>query len=277
MSERLGHLTPIERTLLLTLCGRADDAASASPWLGDTVAAQVAGKIDEPVRAAAAGDADLSLNVAIRAATLDTHVRNFLATYPNGVVVDLGCGLETRVFRLDPPPGADFYGIDFPAVIEVRRRLVPEHQRETLIAGSLEDPQWLNDVPADRPSIIVADGVLTFLGPSEATELLKRLTDHFAHGELVCQANIKFLTRDLGRVPELKKVGIPPHYQGFGIDEPAELERINPKLRFVEEFILARNPDHFNRFSLKFRTILRLLRLRTKWARLSTWVVRYQF
>lgn len=274
--ERLDHLTPVERTLLLTLCGRADDAKSATPLLGDTVAEEISGKIRESDRATGAG-ADLSANVAIRTAHLDQHVRNFLAEYPDAIIVELGCGLETRIFRLDLPARANCYCIDSPAVIELRRRLVPAHEQETRIAASLEDSSWLDSVPKHRPTIIVADGVLTFLAPAEAIELLNRLTAHFEHGELVCQANITYLTRDLGRVPELKRVGIPSPYRGFGIDDPTELEHINPKLRFVEEFILARAPQYFGGFSVKFRTILRLLRLRTRWARLSTWVLRYRF
>lgn len=274
--ERLDHLSPVERTLLLTLSGRADDARARSPRLGDTVAAEVFDRIDESDRAAGGG-ADLSLNVAIRTAEIDRHVRSFLAEHPDAVVVELGCGLETRIFRLEPVFRQHFYCVDSPAVIELRERLVPEHRQEIRIAAPLENPQWLNVVPAHRPTIVVADGVLSFLAPSDGVGLLNRLTDHFDRGEFVCQANVTFLTRDLGRVPELKHVGIPSPYLGFGIDDPIELERINPRLRFVEEFILARRPEHFKGFSFRFRLILRLLSLRRKWARLSTWVLRYRF
>jgi len=78
----------------------------------------------------------------------------------------------------------------------------------------------------------------------------------------VFQTLITFLTRDLGRVPELNKVGIETPFQGFGIDDPGELGRVNPDLQFVEGYILARTPEHFRGFSPKFRIILHLLRLR---------------
>lgn len=274
--QSLEHLRPVERTLLLTLCGRAADAESTSPVLGDTVAAAVAATIDAADRSAA-GDADLAVTVALRTLEIDRHVRNFLAAHPDAVVLDLGCGLETRPFRLTPPSGVDFYSIDLPAVIELRRHLLPAHEGETTIAARLEDPQWLDTVPRDRPTIIVADGVLTFLDPDEAARLVNRLTDHVDHGELVCQANITFLTRDLGRVPELRAAGIESPYRGFGIDEPTDMERLAPGIQFVEEFVLARRPEHFHRFSPRFRTILRVLRLRMGWSRLSTWVLRYRF
>lgn len=274
----LEHLMPVERTLLLTLCGRAADAESTSPVLGDTTAVAVAATIDEAARSAA-GDADLAVNVALRTVEIDRHVHNFLTAHTDAVVLELGCGLETRPFRLTLPSGVDFYSIDLPAVIELRRRLLPAHERETTIASRLEGPEWLwlDTVPRHRPAIIVADGVLTFLDPDEAVRLVNRLTEHIDHGELVCQANTTFLTRDLGRVPELRAAGIESPYRGFGIDEPTDMERLAPGLRFVEEFVLARQPEHFHRFSPRFRTILQVLRLRIRWARLSTWVLRYRF
>lgn len=272
----LEHLTPVERTLLLTLCGRATDAESSSPVLGDTVAAAVAERIGGADRSAPGG-ADLAVNVALRTAEIDRHVSNFLKAYPDAVVVELGCGLDTRILRLSPPSGTDFFCIDLPAVVELRRHLLPAQEGESTIVARLEDPEWLDAIPADRPTIIVADGVLTFLDPAEGVRLLNRLTGHFDHGELVCQANITFLARDLGRVPELRAMGIESPYRGFGIDEPSDLERVTPGLRFVEEFVLARRPEHFHRFSPRFRTILRVLRLRMRWARLSTWVLRYRF
>ncbi|OQO94694.1 hypothetical protein B1813_00895 [Saccharomonospora piscinae] len=275
--ERLDDLTAVERTLLLTLCGRAADAASASPLLADTVAAEVASRIDESVRSASAGDADLARNVAIRARLLDDHVRDFVRRHPDAVVVELGCGLETRAFRTELPETVDYYAVDLLSVIELRRRLMPHHPRETMIAASLDDPRWTDAIPSGRAAILVADGVLAFLDPAVATRLLTTLTEHFPHGELVCQVNITWLSRDLGRAPELRKVGIPRGFQGFGIDDTADVERLNPRLRFVDEFVLARAPEHFPGFSRRFRTILRLLRLRTSWARLSAWVVRYRF
>lgn len=75
---RLDHLMPVERTLLLTLLGRADDAQSPAPLLGDALAEEVASKICESDLAPMAGT-DLSRNGAIRTALLDQHVRNFLA------------------------------------------------------------------------------------------------------------------------------------------------------------------------------------------------------
>lgn len=41
-------------------------------------------------------------------------VRHFVAHHPDVVVLDLGAGLDGRMFRVDPPPTVDWYDVDFP-------------------------------------------------------------------------------------------------------------------------------------------------------------------
>jgi O-methyltransferase involved in polyketide biosynthesis len=43
------------------------------------------------------------------------------AAHPGAVVLHLGCGLDSRVFRVDPAAGHRWHHLDFPDVIEVKR------------------------------------------------------------------------------------------------------------------------------------------------------------
>ena len=43
------------------------------------------------------------------------------AAHPGAVVLDLGCGLDSRVFRVDPTAGHRCSDLDFPDVIQVKR------------------------------------------------------------------------------------------------------------------------------------------------------------
>lgn len=53
--------------------------------------------------------------------------------------------------------------MDVPEVIEVRARLVPEDSLE-LVAGSVAAPVWVDDlVVGDRPTLVLAEGVLMYL------------------------------------------------------------------------------------------------------------------
>ena len=67
-------------------------------------------------------------------------------------VLDLGAGLDDRLLRVDPPPTLDWYDIDYPEAIALRRRLLPEPRNAHNIGADLTAAHWLDDVPTDRPA-----------------------------------------------------------------------------------------------------------------------------
>jgi O-methyltransferase involved in polyketide biosynthesis len=100
-------------------------------------------------------------------------------------VLHLGCGLDGRVFRLDPPPSVLWFDIDQPGVIELRRRLYDETEHYRMVGSSVTDPGWLDQIPAGRPTLVVAEGLLMYLRQDEVRQLLQRLTDRFGCGEML--------------------------------------------------------------------------------------------
>ena len=71
---------------------------------------------------------------ASRSANMDRFIRSFLERRPDGVIVQLGCGLETTYYRCDNGR-TRWYAVDLPHVIDYRRELLPELERETYLAG----------------------------------------------------------------------------------------------------------------------------------------------
>lgn len=128
MITKLNDLTPVQETLFLTLYGRALDTHASHPILADTMADEIAGKIDYDFTKLKLGS-NIVVNIALRAKMLDEVVRRFVADHPDAVVLDLGAGLDDRMFRIAPPPTVDWYDIDFPEVIVLRRRILPEHSQ----------------------------------------------------------------------------------------------------------------------------------------------------
>ena len=61
---------------------------------------------------------------AVRSANMDRFVRSFLECRPDGVIVQLGCGLETGYYRCDNGK-THWYAVDLPDVIAYRRELLP--------------------------------------------------------------------------------------------------------------------------------------------------------
>ncbi len=67
------------------------------------------------------------------------------------------------MFRVDPPRIVGWYDVDFPEVVALWPQVLPQPTNAHNIAADLTDPDWLHDVPTDRPAVIVADGVVAFL------------------------------------------------------------------------------------------------------------------
>jgi O-methyltransferase involved in polyketide biosynthesis len=110
--------------------------------------------------------------VALRARQLDTWADDFLRRNPDTVVLHLGCGLDNRPFRLDVPSGVSWFDVDVPEVIRLRRLLYTERPGYTIIGSSVTEPGWLDEIPANRPALIVAEESLN--GPPETAASYSR-------------------------------------------------------------------------------------------------------
>ncbi|MGV0742397.1 class I SAM-dependent methyltransferase [Mycolicibacterium sp. XJ870] len=274
MTVTIDHLTPIEKTLLVTLTGRALDARKKRPLLGDRLADTVRGRLAYD---AIKLSGTVTIATAVRSKMLDRIVGGFIAAHPNAVVVELGCGLETRLHRIAPPATVDWYDVDLPNVIALRQRALPELQSSHLVAASLTEPGWLDGIPRDRPTIAVADGVLGFLTEADNQQILTTLTDYFtAGGELAFVAYTRIAARMIGAFGMLRALGIPKGYRGFGFDDPHEVERLNPRLTFIQEQLGAQAPEA-DQFAWPTRMVARWFAHWRAQARRGVWIVRYRW
>jgi O-methyltransferase involved in polyketide biosynthesis len=170
-------------TMLATLYAKALDADFEKPVLGDRFAKQIVERIDydwkqttiTPRRAP---------SVTTRTAHFDAWTDQFLAVHRRGVVLHVGCGLDSRFFRLRPGPGVDWYDVDYPEVAALRTQLYPDAQHYHVVAASVTDPGWLADVPADRPALMIGEGLTMYLTEQDGIALLRRVVGHFGSGEL---------------------------------------------------------------------------------------------
>ena len=181
--------------------------------------------------------------VALRARTLDDWSAAFLAAHPDAVVLHLGCGLDSRAFRLDPPAPALWFDVDLPGVVAVRRQLYRDGDRYRMLATSVTDPGWLAEVPADRPVLVVAEGLLMYLAEDDVRRLLARLTDRFAVGELVFDGAAPWTTR---LSPVLR----------WGLRDGRRVEEWNPRLHLRERLPLGSGYERIPNRAL--RTVYRL-------------------
>lgn len=176
-------LSGAAQTMLTTLYLKALDADFDRPVLGDRYAKEAIGRLDYDWRQIGITRRWAPL-VTVRTAQYDIWASQFLAVHPRATVLHLGCGLDSRVFRLDPGAGVEWYDVDYPAVIALREQIYPTRPRYHLVAASATDPSWLERIPADRPVLLLAEGISMYLMEHQGVALLRRIVDRFPSGEL---------------------------------------------------------------------------------------------
>ena len=273
MGITLPSFTPLEDSLWLTLCCRALDYRSPRPILNDATADQIVRTTGYDYERLNIGT-NLRLNATVRAKKLDEVASAYLARHPNAVGLDLGAGLDTRRQRLDPPDTVDWYDVDFPAVATARRELIPEHPHAHVIAADVTEKGCLDAVPADRPAVIVADGLMGFLTQDEMMALLDRLIEHFPTGEMVFNSYTKFAVFAARHSPGTSTVAKLIKFPG--VDDPRDFERWNPKLQLIKEILLSREPE-VAQFPNPLRLYYRAQARSTAWSRKGTIVLHYRF
>ena len=273
MGITLPALTPLEDSLFLTLCCRALDNRSPDPILADAEADEIVRTLNYDYRQFHA-DTNLILNVALRAKKLDQVASEFFARHPDGVGLDLGAGLDTRLLRITPPETVDWFDVDFPTVIGARAGLIPDRANGHVIAADVTDPDWLEAVPNDRPAVIVADGLMGFLTQDELVSLLNRLISHFPSGEMVFNSYTRFTIWIARHARGTKSVAKLVKFPG--VDDPHDFEGWNSKLKLVKEILLSREPE-ITQFPTALRIYYQLQAHSTAWSRKGTIVLHYRF
>ena len=130
-------------------------------------------------------DSRLVVHLALRARKYDAYAQKFLTKYPDGVVVNLGCGMDTRFFRVDNGH-FHLYDLDLPEVITLKRQLLQETDRYHFIGQSVLDFEWieeLKEVWGKRPLLFLAEGLFMYLQPVPVKDLVLKLRETFPGSE----------------------------------------------------------------------------------------------
>jgi O-methyltransferase involved in polyketide biosynthesis len=239
------ELTPVEQTAFLTEYARALDSRWPNPILGDTLADEVVDKVDYDF-AGLGVQASVVCQTALRAKMLDDRVRAFVERHPDAVVVDLGAGLDSAFYRVDPPSSVDWYSVDLPGIMALRDDVLPANSHSHSVPVSLAEKHWPDTIPADRPAMLIADGLFAFLSERVIVGIFRRITDHFRSGE--------FAFNDYGRIGWVSRVAIKLYPQkmfkdvgsqwGYaGFKDAHHPETWNRRMRLVEEASLAHQPE----------------------------------
>jgi O-methyltransferase involved in polyketide biosynthesis len=250
------HFTKEKETMLVTLYGRALETKSQDPILRDPAAVEAVQRIDYNFESLNVKWNDI-LAIAARAKMFDLWVEEFLASHPKASVLHLGCGLDSRVYRVNPPPDVLWFDVDYPEIIELRQRLFAEHASYRMIGSSVTDPAWLEQVPVDRPALIVAEGLMYYLKEDDVQALVRRIVDRFPSGQIMFDAISRLYLK-------MQKTNVGISATGarmwWGINDPHELEEWDPRIHLVTNMsVMDQNFPNIQKMSGGLRAVLRIL------------------
>jgi methyltransferase (TIGR00027 family) len=252
-------LDDVAATSLITLYCHALESQSRNPIITDPKAVELMQLFSPELarsenrlhRKMAAGrlDQKMIVYIAVRTRRYDQYVTDFLKQAPQGIVVNISCGFDTRFYRIDNGQ-VDFYDLDLPEIIEIKQKFLTENSRYHFIPSSALNYEWMERLlrPRKRPVMFVAEGVFMYLHTVEVRELVLKLQAEFPGSELVCEVfNALWLTRPWKRMINFKMqrelhLGQDATFN-FGIWDSRDMEKWNPGIEFLDDWTCLDEPE----------------------------------
>ena len=248
------QLGQVQESLLVPLYGRALDSLKKRPILNDPKAVEMVQSIDWDFQRF--NQWRRIVGCTLRTAMFDEWVKDFLGRHPEGTVVEIGAGLNTRFERLDNG-AVHWFDLDLPDTVELRRKFFTDSARRVTLAASVVDPGWMAAVrESPGPYCFVAEAVFIYLTEPEVKAALAQIAANFPRLSItfdtVTLQAINHENKDHAR----RKLGA---RFTWACEDPREIERWNIGLRLVESRTPVDVPDSLRpRLSLPMRAAFRV-------------------
>ena len=171
----------------------------------------------------------LAYYMGVRSAVFDEWLKQQMENLPDAVVIHIGCGMDSRVIRVDTE-SYKWYDVDFSEVIKERKRYYAESDNYKMIAGDARDCRWLTTITENKSAIVVMEGVSMYLTIEEMRNLSDSLCAHFEQVVLLVDCYTSFAAKMSKHRNPINDVGVTEVY---GIDDPQAYQ--SEKLTYIKE------------------------------------------
>ena len=243
-NSKAQKLKGVPESLLLPLYIRAVETQRPDALIKDEDALALVRtlELDEAYFSKAQVSEEVQISILMRNREFDRIARDFLARCPDTVVIHIGCGLDTRFGRLDNGQ-LEWYDLDLPEVIELRRELIGGGgDRYHLLGCSVMDTSWMDTVPNNptRAYLFLAEGVFMFFDQAQVKWLVLELMHRFPGAELAFDAFSPFYVWANNRRVARSKVGVRANW---AIRQPREPESWAEGIRLLKEWYPFLEPE----------------------------------
>ena len=174
--------------------------------------------------------------MARRVETFDNIANLFISNHPKCTVINLGCGFDTRFWRIENKD-CRYIEIDFPEVVALKRELLKYQLGYELIGCSVLDPSWIDKVITNGNSnfLLLAEGLFMFLAERDVKNLLQLLAQKLIRSQLVVEMAQEKWTKGFWKMIfalQARVWGLDVSF-AFGIKDPREIESYGNGLKVL--------------------------------------------
>lgn len=236
MREKI-KLSGVPETMLQTIYARAKESRGRSA-IHDAKAEEIIEKLDYDF-SLADKDTAMRSGVIARTIVLDRMTKEWLASHPGAVVVNIACGLDTRCYRMSGY--AHWYNLDLPETMAVREKLLPESGTISQITMSaMED--WGSEISEQNvPVLIVIEGLTMYLSERNIQRIFTVISSRFSNATVFVETMNPTIVR------HFKEKSIDASHARFtwGVKDGPALAALLPDFGFVEEHSLTEGMAEF--------------------------------
>ncbi|GEK15986.1 class I SAM-dependent methyltransferase [Aliivibrio fischeri] len=250
---------PVARTLFIPLYMKAKETTRLGGFFQDEIAVRLIEEFDydfsifnKAIRS--------QIGCSLRTSYFDDLACNFLNDHPDGVIVNVGCGLDSRFERINNkinwPKTAFLYNFDLPEVIALRKQLLVEKKGNSCLEGSLFDKNWLINIRrnhGDTPILFLIEGVLMYFDIDDVKKAIVQMVSSFSNCQVVFDSSSSFMVKRSNLHDSIKYTNAKFK---LCLDNPKDVEDWYPKIRLksvkrYSDFERWRDTGWFNYWLLR--------------------------
>lgn len=161
----------------------------------------------------------LAYDMAMRSAVYDEWLKQEIASQSDAVVLHIGCGMDSRIKRVGEKDML-WYDIDFPAVIEERRKYYHETNFYHMLSADMRLDKWKSSIERNQAAIVILEGVTMYFKPEELITLLSNICQYFKSVKLLMDCYTEHAAKISKYKNPINDVGVSVVY---GYDDPQKL------------------------------------------------------
>lgn len=249
MKKYKAKLKGVPETMLIPLWARAEETKRKDSIIKDLKAVEMIKKIDYDFSIFGNNNKFYKTQVGVAARTkiLDDLTKKYIEKNPNGTIINIGSGLDTRCIRMDTK-NVKWYDIDLKQGINIRRNFIKETEKLKFIEKSVFDYEWIELIDKKENVLIIAEGILMYFTIEKIKELFKNIADNFFDSYIVFEAMDPMCVGKSKYHETVKKLKTKAEFCS-GFKSGREVECFDSRLKFIKEFY------HFNIGGKRWRSM----------------------